>query len=408
MMFTTRFWSSTTALLCALLSQNCQSHALSATEEEELSAIPSSVSAMRQCTSIELPAMRSLTSPSASLTDHVSSSSFLTPSANEEEALFTPAAMGNSSTASYDLPAAAMSGAPRAMSLGNTPDRASSPDGSRVCESKVEGVLRAMPGEEDSKPSAKRRYSDLTPEDDLVNKELRAGGRAKLAKAREAAKDVRLLAVKTLGEVEWKHYFGDIEPAPDLPGDIDDTLDSACPFWPDRKVRDTHLLVLLPATVDGKPFTLNLLSELIKNPRSGGHKTQYSWYDGDVQEQVDAVSPAASYWLLMTRDVLPESRNKTYADQKELVAVHASRTGLPYELPKALEAAAAILTHHVRSGERLYGDSPWTYTRCQKWILHQSKEYPAIVGGFGSSGLDVHVHYYDGTHDIGVAGFRKF
>jgi hypothetical protein len=212
--------------------------------------------------------------------------------------------------------------------------------------------------------------------------------------------------------VEWKHYFGDIEPAPDLPSDMADILDSACPFWPEKQVKDTHLLVLMPATVDGKPCTLNLLKELIECPKGGGHKTHYRWYDSDVKEKIGAVAPVASYWLLMTRDVLPGSRDKSYGDQKKLVTGHASRTGLPYGLPKALEAAAAILTHHVRGGERLYGDDPYTHTRCQELIRWSGSEYPSVVGGFGSSGLHLfHNNYfscYYVRNDCGVAGFRKF
>jgi hypothetical protein len=90
------------------------------------------------------------------------------------------------------------------------------------------------------------------------------------AAANSGDKNVRLLALRMLGEVEWKHYFGDIEPAPDLPSDINDILDSECPFWPDKKVRNTHLLVLMPATVNEEPLTLSLLSELVKSPKNGG------------------------------------------------------------------------------------------------------------------------------------------
>jgi hypothetical protein len=228
------------------------------------------------------------------------------------------------------------------------------------------------------------------------------------AAAKRADKGVRLLALKTLGEIEWKHYFGEVEPAPDLPTGVDDILDSACPFWPDRKVRDTHLLVLIPATVDGKPFTLNLLGELIQRPKNGGHETKYRYYNLAVRAQFGAASLAASYWLLMTRDVLPGSRSKTYVAQKALVADHARRTGLPYELPIALEAATVILTRHVRDGKRLYGDNPWTFTRCQERVLHESRCYPVFVGGFRSSGLGVDADSYNDDADGGVAGCRKF
>jgi hypothetical protein len=97
-------------------------------------------------------------------------------------------------------------------------------------------------------------------------------------------------------------------------------LESRCPFWPDKKVKDTHLLVLVPAKVDGQPFTLDLLEKLIKHPKGGGHATAYDYYDSDTKKQFGTQSPPASYWVLMTRDVLDGSRNKKYKDQKALVA----------------------------------------------------------------------------------------
>jgi hypothetical protein len=90
----------------------------------------------------------------------------------------------------------------------------------------------------------------------------------------------------------------------------------------------------------------------------------------------------------MTRDVLPGSRSKTYDAQKAFVAAHASRLNLPYEMPDALSAATAILLHHARTGERLYTDDPWTYTRCQEKV--GKNDHPVVVGGFSSGGLSVY------------------
>ena len=214
------------------------------------------------------------------------------------------------------------------------------------------------------------------------------------------------LRIRAFGEAEWKHHFGDVGSAPPLPSNMATILDSTCPFWPNKKVRDTHLLVLIPATVGGVPFTLNLLGELIKHPSHGGHKTEYKYYNERVKAQIGEASPPRSYWVLMTRDVLSDSRNKTYEAQKVMVAAHAGRVGLPYELPHALEAATAILMHHAREGERLFGDHPWTYTRCQEVV----DGYPVVVGGFSSGCLrvydDDHVYYFD-DHD-GVSCLRKF
>ena len=212
------------------------------------------------------------------------------------------------------------------------------------------------------------------------------------------------------GAAEWRQYFGEVEEAPPLPLNIVDTLNGTCPFWPDRQVKDTHLLVLMPATVNGKPFSLNLLRKLIKRPDVGGHSTRYRYYDSNLREQFGFQSPGRSYWVLMTREVLEGSRGQWYSDQQALVSGHARRTQLPYELPGALEAATAILSHHVRSGERLYTDSPYTYTGCRELV---DGEYPIVVGGFSSGGLRVGcsldltgiIRISGGS--IGVAGFRK-
>ena len=225
------------------------------------------------------------------------------------------------------------------------------------------------------------------------------------AAARNEDREVRLTALRALGEAEWKHYFGDVGSAPDLPSDMATILDSPCPFWPEKLVKDTHLLVLIPATVGGVPFTLNWLGELIQHPNHGGRKTEYRYYNERVKAQMGAESPLRSYWLLMTRDVLPDSRSKTYEAQKVMVAAHAGRVGLPYELPHALEAATAILTHHAREGERLFGDDPWTYTRCPGVVDDRD---PAVVGGFGSSGLIVYPNIRFDFDIIGVACCRKF
>jgi hypothetical protein len=208
------------------------------------------------------------------------------------------------------------------------------------------------------------------------------------------------------GQLTWKQYFGGVGAAPPLPTNINEVLNSSCPFWPGKLVKDTHLLVLVPATVDGRPFTLNLLGDLVKSPKGGGSKTEYGCYDDAVKEELGAQSPRSSYWVLMTRDVLPGSRGKAYDAQEALVAAHASRLNLPYEMPDALSAATAILLHHARTGERLYTDAPCTYTRCQEKVL--GNEYPVVVGGFSSGGIDVHSSYRVHDHDDGVSCLRKF
>ncbi|MCB1075385.1 MAG: hypothetical protein KDK59_07605, partial [Simkania sp.] len=71
------------------------------------------------------------------------------------------------------------------------------------------------------------------------------------------------------GKAKWEKFFGDTGIEPPLPLNINEILNSPCPFWSGKKVRETHVLILVPRTVSGNPFCLDTLCELIKNPKSG-------------------------------------------------------------------------------------------------------------------------------------------
>ena len=211
----------------------------------------------------------------------------------------------------------------------------------------------------------------------------------------------------SFGAEEWSRYFGEVGEVPWLPWHVASMLNYPCPFWPGKLIKDTHLLVLIPATVAGRPFNLNLLGELIKHPGGGGDPTKYRCYSNKVQAEFGTQSPIRPYWALVTRNVLEGSKGKKYAAQQALVAHHADRTGLPYELPGALEAATVILSHYVHRGERLYADVPWTYTRCRELV---GGRHPIVVGGFSSEGLDIAVRSFNfhGHHGFdGVLGLWR-
>ena len=205
------------------------------------------------------------------------------------------------------------------------------------------------------------------------------------------------------GKAEWKTYFGDIGDEPSLPNDIEETLNSPCPFSGGEsvKVKDTHMLVLVPATIDGQQVTLNRLQELMQHPKQG-HKTNYRFYDSSWTKDEHGNTPVGrSHWVLMTRDVIPESRRKSYDNQKAMLE------GTDYVLPQAVEAVACILAEFVASGTYLYGRDPLiTYTRCTETV---KGKYPVVVGGFGSDGLVVYYDFHDFDYDIyGVGALRKF
>ena len=61
----------------------------------------------------------------------------------------------------------------------------------------------------------------------------------------------------------------EVDSEPKLPSNIEAILNSEAPFTLDnetspQRIRDNHLLVLIPAKVNGEVFSMNKLGELVK------------------------------------------------------------------------------------------------------------------------------------------------
>jgi hypothetical protein len=263
---------------------------------------------MRQLTSSGHLAVRSSTSLSGSLAAHGAPyTPSTTPTGKEDRSTALPAralipfapsttraATSNPLAAPYHLPAAARPGASHAVPLGNTPGAFSpvftTSSGECVSFSQVDGQWRAAMQAGYGSATLQRTLPVVGPAD-VGNFLFWLQGQDKwLSRARihilkmpqapygpcvylgragllggmpvspGQGEEQRLCTVPRMafGAEEWRQYYGEVESAPDLPSDIDEILDSACPFWPDRKVRDTHLIVLANHTVlslgsDDKP-----------------------------------------------------------------------------------------------------------------------------------------------------------
>lgn len=238
----------------------------------------------------------------------------------------------------------------------------------------------------------------------------------------EAAQEIAEVEKYAFGQNQWKKYFGDIGKEPPLPKDIYKILKSPCPFVQGKKVEETHMLVLIPETVNGKPLDLNTLGELVKAPKAG-NATKYLNKFSSILKLYGNQPVTKSHWVLMTKDVIEGSRNKSYADQQALIANFAQQTGNAYEVPEVLDAATCIFMHYVHSKEHLFNDKKpatfkpsqekceekevsvgnlTTFTRCQE----KFEEMQVTVGCFSSSGLMLFRHF--DTRVVGVAALRKF
>ncbi len=208
------------------------------------------------------------------------------------------------------------------------------------------------------------------------------------------------------GKEAWIQHIGDPGKVPPLPADIETILSAPCPFLPEQSVRETHVLVLIPKTVtrvvDGEnvavSVTLKTLDELVKASNNGAG-IGYEHIQKSILEAYGDRLIEESHWVLMTKEVIPNSRDKDVSTQKQLVEA------MGYKVPSCLEAAACILLQNVRSEMRLFSKESGTYTCCEETIQEDTDNYPVTVGGFSSQGLIIRKLYFP-HHAHGVAGVK--
>ena len=212
---------------------------------------------------------------------------------------------------------------------------------------------------------------------------------------------------------KWAQWFGEEVVAGEdfneewesLPWNISWILQSRCPIFPGKKIKETHRLVRLPKTLNGG-LTLKTLGELAKKYFPNNPKGYIDIWPSIIDELGDK-SIEKSCWVMIPEDVLPKSRCKSYAEQQKMVNELAEKSLISYEVPETLESAACILSQYFDSNIRLFSDNPWTYTRCKDKV----KDFQINVGGLASAvasdGLSVFLSHYN-DDNIGVAVLRKF
>jgi hypothetical protein len=206
---------------------------------------------------------------------------------------------------------------------------------------------------------------------------------------------------KAFGPKEWFIHFGvHLRNVPRLPPNIVEILNAFCPFWPEKKVYETHVLVLAPETVNGQSLTLELLGELVKKPLIGNPSQYKGFALGEYTDPV-ALPP---HWVLLTRDVIEGSRNQSYEAQQALIAECSQKAKVFCEVPKVRDVTICIFMEHVRSGTRLYPVNPYTWTRCQEMFDDESQ---VGIGCYASSGLHGNDNGGD-SESSGVGGSWKF
>lgn len=68
---------------------------------------------------------------------------------------------------------------------------------------------------------------------------------------------------------------------------------------------------------------------------------------------------------------------------------------------------------YLRTGQKLYSNTPWTATRCQEGGVPGDTIQLVAIGGFGAKGLNAFdssgfIRRFGSYDDYGLGGLRKF
>lgn len=189
------------------------------------------------------------------------------------------------------------------------------------------------------------------------------------------------------GPRNWMDYFGvGVGHVPPLPEGIEDVLEMPCPYWEGQKVKDTHMLVMIPAQTDDIKLDSRKRHEivdkwlrLLEKPKRGRCLVGRLYVDPSLSEEILERFPwCKNEWVLMTKKVLPGSLEKLYKEQLRLL----KETHRP---PQVWEAMVAVVTHQLRTGKKLYIRSDSGFTRCDIERSQMGRNPHLLVGNSANS-----------------------
>lgn len=213
-------------------------------------------------------------------------------------------------------------------------------------------------------------------------------------------------------DIEWTTLCGRVALPPPLPSNFYEIWNGPCPFDLCKKVRDTHMIIYLPSTVDDQPLTLKSLREIARRnfPQptfcgpSGGYQPGrfgYHYIDERFLKEYGDIPIGKPGWVLMKKDIEGEYCSD-YESQKKLISFKSTQARVSYEVPSSLEAATCMITYFLSSRKYLFSDRTFAKTQ------DNFEGYQVTVGGFGPDGLNFcSQEWYDNLKRMGIAPLRR-
>ncbi len=200
------------------------------------------------------------------------------------------------------------------------------------------------------------------------------------------------------GVRDWEIYLGAKVVGWARPAGFHRINHQPCPFWPGKKIQDTHVWTYIPSRVEikGKEITLSLndVQNLVKKPLKG-HSARFLRLTSLIAHNFSKPLKGG-YWILTTKMIVESTRGQDYEVQKQLVR----REG--YEAPTREEAVLREFLSYVKFGNFFLEKNPVTYTNtrtvCGGWRCS--------VGGFSQTSLNVICAFQ--FDSCGLIGMKKF
>jgi hypothetical protein len=189
------------------------------------------------------------------------------------------------------------------------------------------------------------------------------------------------------GRDEWVRDFGDPGPEPRLPSSIHRELRCPDPFQPGKTKAETHLLALLPRTVQPTKWSkisLLTLAQMEEMVRSRNEEDTLQFIHPEARKYIENKPFPQSHWVMMTKDAIKDSNSWRYDQQKQRI----KKEG--YEVPTVLEAVTCIFLENARSGIRLFSSDPnISWTSCEDDAGGNRDGRPVVGRNYGRGGVQV-------------------
>lgn len=193
----------------------------------------------------------------------------------------------------------------------------------------------------------------------------------------------------------WKELLGIEVEEPPLPKEIHKMINEKCPFF-HKKIKESQALILIPDVVNGKPFTVKVLTDLFNHKFENlGIKENKCF----LENREDAIK--ASHWVLITKEVIPSTMCLGEPNrQKELLAKLGKGE---YTIPTKVEIAACIYAEYAKTKKVHFLDFS---SLVNEENNHLWNSFGACLDEKKNTGFDVY-SFYSPVNAPGLAAVKR-